>query len=139
MASDGLQSDHAKVVAAARAPAASARSAPAAAATGAPATLKITSNPSAALGNEHTQRVDVKPGELTRVTLAPPRGHLTVTTFGPAEVFLDGIRIGDAPIADLAIDPGRHELFVKRPGTERRLTITAGDTPTTLNVDFSKP
>ena len=92
-----------------------------------------------ALGYAHTQRVEVKPGEVTRVTVTPPRAQLTVTTSDPAEVFLDGIKIGDAPVTDLAIDPGMHEVFVKRPGAERRFTITAGDTPTAINVDFSKP
>ena len=91
------------------------------------------------LGHESVQRVEVKPGEVTRLNVMPPRSSLTVTASEPAEVFLDGTKVGDSPMNDFAIDLGTHEVLVKRGGAERRFTVTATATPTTINVDFSRP
>jgi hypothetical protein len=93
-----------------------------------------------ALGFDEIRRVDLKPGQKATVSIAPQRSSISVTTSEPGDVWIDGARIGDAPIANVPVDLGTHEVVVRRTaGGERRFTITATVKPTVLNVDFSKP
>lgn len=90
-----------------------------------------------ALGFETAARVEVKPGETANVRLTPEPSHVSVTATEPAEVWIDGSRVGDTPVSAATVALGTHEVLVKRAaGGERRFTITVGVTPFTLNVDF---
>jgi hypothetical protein len=90
-----------------------------------------------ALGYDAVRQVDVKPGEATALQLAPEPSTLTVTAAEAAEVWLDGTRIGDAPVNAAPVPLGVHEVLVKRAaGGERRFTVTISAKPFTLNVTF---
>jgi hypothetical protein len=90
-----------------------------------------------ALGYDAVREVDVKPGEATALQLAPDPSTLTVTAAEAAEVWLDGTRIGDAPVNAAPVPLGVHEVLVKRAaGGERRFTVTISAKPFTLNVTF---
>ena len=90
-----------------------------------------------ALGYEAVRKVEVKPGEATPLQLAPEPSALTVTAAEAAEVWLDGTRIGDAPVNAAPVALGVHEILVKRAaGGERRFTVTISAKPFTLNVTF---
>jgi hypothetical protein len=90
-----------------------------------------------ALGYEAVRKVDVKPGEATLLQLAPEPSAMTVTAAEAAEVWLDGTRIGDAPVNAAPVAIGVHEILVKRAaGGERRFTVTISAKPFTLNVTF---
>jgi hypothetical protein len=93
-----------------------------------------------ALGYDAVRQVELKPGEMTSLSVKPPPSMMTVTATEAAEVLLDGVRVGDAPVYGWPVELGSHEIVVKRPvGGERRFTITMTVKPFTLNVDFSKP
>jgi len=90
-----------------------------------------------ALGYEAVRKVEVKPGQATPLQLAPEPSALTVTAAEAAEVWLDGTRIGDAPVNAAPVALGVHEILVKRAaGGERRFTVTISAKPFTLNVTF---
>ena len=91
------------------------------------------------LGYRDSRVVDVKPGEVTRLSIEPPRTTLTVTAMAPAQVWLDGTHIGAAPLVDVPIDLGTHQIVVRHPtaGEERR-TIAATSAPNRVEVDFGK-
>jgi hypothetical protein len=90
-----------------------------------------------ALAYDAVQRVEVKPGEGTALRVTPPLSTLTVMSSDPAEVWLDGARIGDTPLNAAQVPLGAHEVLVKRTaGGERRFSVTIGATPFTLTVDF---
>src|SRR5262249_30035262 len=55
------------------------------------------------LGYDESRQVDVKPGEGTPIRLTPEPSKLTVTATEPAEVWIDGTRVGDAPLDRLAL------------------------------------
>lgn len=94
----------------------------------------------AALAFEETRIVDVKPGQVTILYITPPRSTVTVTASDAAEVWVDGVQAGAAPLFSFPIDLGTHELIVRRAGGgERRLSVTVTTKPLTINVDFSKP
>lgn len=93
-----------------------------------------------ALGFEEVRRVEVKPGEVTSLSVVPPRSALTVTATAPAEVWLDRVHVGQTPLVELPVELGTREVMVKNAaGDERRLTVTVTVKPATLNIDFSKP
>jgi hypothetical protein len=91
------------------------------------------------LGYDQVHHVEVKPGEIATLAISLPRSTLNVTASEAAEVWIDGVRAGDTPLADAPIDVGTREIVVKRAaGGERRLTVTVTVKPYSLNVDFSK-
>ena len=86
-----------------------------------------------------TQTVDVEPGEAARVPL-DPRGSANINAAPWAEVFIDGQKAGDTPLANVPIRLGVREIVFKNPQfPERKIvtTIKAG-TPATISVDFNK-
>jgi hypothetical protein len=93
-----------------------------------------------ALGYEGVRQVDVRPGEIARLSISPPSSTLSVTASDPADVWIDDVRFGRTPLEARPIAVGTHQLIAKRVGGgERRLILTATVKPFSLNVDFSKP
>jgi hypothetical protein len=92
------------------------------------------------LGYDAMRQVELKPGEMTSLSVTPPPSRMTVTATEAAEVWLDAARVGDAPVYGWPVELGSHEIVVKRKaGGDRRFTVTMTVKPYTLNVDFSKP
>ena len=93
---------------------------------------------SRALGYRDTRRIEVKPGETTAVSIVPSMSALTVTATQPAEVFIDGERVGETPLTSRPINLGTRDVVVKSAsGGERRFTITVTVDPVRIDVDFS--
>ncbi|HJZ72711.1 MAG TPA: PEGA domain-containing protein [Vicinamibacterales bacterium] len=92
------------------------------------------------LGYDESRQIDVKPGEGTPIRLTPGPSKLTVTATEPAEVWIDGTRVGETPLSGAAVPLGTHEIVVRRAaGGERRFTVSIGVAPYQLHVDFSQP
>jgi PEGA domain len=86
-----------------------------------------------------TQAVDIEPGETARIPI-DPRGNANINAVPWAEVFIDGQKAGDTPLANVAIRLGLREIVFKNPNfPERKIatTIKAGE-PATITVDFTK-
>jgi PEGA domain len=89
------------------------------------------------LGYEATWKMEIKPGATTNLRVTPEPSKLTVTSPEPAEVWVDGTKVGDTPLNAAPVPLGTHDILVKRAGgAERRYTITVGVKPFTLNADF---
>lgn len=89
------------------------------------------------LGYEETRHVEMKPGAVASLSIAPPRSTLTVTTNAPAQVWLDGKLLGDTPLQAVAIDLGAHAVVVKRAGGgQRQINVTVTVKPVNLDVKF---
>ncbi len=88
-------------------------------------------------GYDATRTVQVRPAETTTLTLTPDT-TLAVTANEPAEVLIDGTRVGDTPYQG-RIGLGAHTVTVKTAGAERQLSVEATSKPVQLEVDFSKP
>jgi hypothetical protein len=96
--------------------------------------LQITNR---ALGYAIVQQVEVFPGAGTDVRLPMPNSTLSVTASEPAEVWLDGVRVSEAPVNAMPLPLGAHEIVVRRQaGGEKRYPVTIGAKPFTLNVEF---
>jgi hypothetical protein len=86
-----------------------------------------------------TKRVEIEPGKTSSITLLPGGSRLTVTATAPAEVIVDGQKVGDTPLTDYAIALGTRDILVKGANGERRFLQTVTTKPVRLEVDFSKP
>jgi hypothetical protein len=93
----------------------------------------------AALGFTSTVTVDVKAGEISRVSL-DPRGAASFNAVPWAEVWLEGQPLGETPLANLQVPLGLREFVFRHPEFgERRVSATIrGDAPAAVAVDFTK-
>ncbi len=91
------------------------------------------------LGFSAEQTVDIEAGEERAVTL-DPRGTLSLNAQPWAEIWIDGKKAGETPLANLSVPIGTRDVVFKHPDFgERRLTaIVTAKGPTALGVDFTK-
>jgi serine/threonine-protein kinase len=91
------------------------------------------------LGFTSSETVDVEPGEERSVNIQPT-GELSLNALPWAEVWIDGKKAGDTPLANLRVPLGTHEIVFKNPQyPDRRLTTTVrANTPSAAAVDFTK-
>jgi hypothetical protein len=93
-----------------------------------------------ALGYRDTRVVDVNPGETTAVSIPLPKSIISITATPSAEVWVDGVRVGETPLVDVPVGIGTRELVFRNPALpERRQTITVTMSKTHVEVDLTKP
>jgi hypothetical protein len=86
-----------------------------------------------------TQDVEIEPGEVKPVNV-DPRGTVNLNAVPWAEVWLDGQKLGDTPLAAAPVPLGLREFVFKNPQYgERKVTVTikASDNDP-IAVDFTK-
>jgi hypothetical protein len=88
-------------------------------------------------GYDAIRTVQVRSNETTTLTLNPET-TIGVTSNEPAEVLIDGVRVGETPYQG-KVGLGTHTVTVKTAGAERQLTVEATSKPVQLEADFSKP
>jgi PEGA domain-containing protein len=93
----------------------------------------------AELGYKGTQVVDVDPGEDSSINVQPT-GELNVNAVPWAEVWMEGKKVGDTPMAGLRVPLGTHDIVFKNPQfPERHVTVRVSATaPAAASVDFFK-
>ncbi len=90
-------------------------------------------------GYKAIQEVTVEPGEIRSLTV-DPRGDANFNAIPWAEVWMDGQKLGDTPLANMRVPLGTREFVFKHPQYgERRITaIIRADQPTPVSVDFTR-
>jgi hypothetical protein len=86
-----------------------------------------------------TETVEITSGETTRIDL-DPMGRANINAAPWAEVWIDGERAGETPLANVPIRLGVREIVFKNPQFPERkqtLIVTAG-APATISIDFVK-
>ena len=84
------------------------------------------------------QKVQIRAGEEAVINVAPT-GRVNLNAQPWAEVWVDGTRAGETPIANLTVPLGTREFVFKHPQYgERKITATVTTKPSALTVDFSK-
>jgi serine/threonine-protein kinase len=93
------------------------------------------------LGFRATRRVAISAGKATDVALPLPQAPLQVNAIPWAEVWIDGVRVGETPLANLAQTIGPHEVVFKHPQLgERKVTTTVTMSgPSRATVDMRVP
>ena len=92
------------------------------------------------LGFQTTRVVQITPNRVTTLAVEPPNGVLHVNAVPWAEVFMDGNKIGDTPIANFPASLGSHEIVLRNPRfPERRVIVTVTLTEAArVGVDLQK-
>jgi hypothetical protein len=89
-------------------------------------------------GFSDTRAVEVLPGEERPVNVEPT-GRVNINAHPWAEVWIDGKKAGDTPIANLPVPMGTRIFTFKHPQYgERRVTVTVTATSDAVSVDFTK-
>lgn len=93
-----------------------------------------------ALGYRETRRLDVVPGKTTTVRVDAPKTTLSLNALPWAEVTVDGVSLGQTPIANTEAAVGRHTVVYRHPDFgERSQTITVTrQGPNRFAVDLRK-
>ena len=96
------------------------------------------SNRDLAYRSVHT--VEIEPGEVRSLTV-DPRGTVNLNATPWAEVWFQGRKIGDTPLANYEMPLGIQDVTFRHPDLgERKVTVTVkGDAPVALSVDFTAP
>lgn len=90
------------------------------------------------LGFRVSQTVDIQPGG-ERVINLRPTGRVNLNASPWAEVWVDGVKAGETPLANLEVPLGTREILFKHPQHgERRLTVTITTSPAAFSVDFNR-
>ena len=91
------------------------------------------------LGYKTTQVVDIEPGEESSIPI-PATGELNANATPWAEVWMEGKKVGETPIAALRVPLGTHEVVFKNPTfPDRQVTVTVrASAPAIAFVDFTK-
>lgn len=90
------------------------------------------------LGYAETRTVQVVAGRVTPIPLAIPKGTVNLNASPWAEVWLDGVRVGETPIGNLSVPIGSHEIVFRHPqfGEKRHaVSVTAG-VPVRISVEM---
>jgi len=93
-----------------------------------------------ALGFRTTRVVTVAPGQVSAIKVEWPNGAMSVNAQPWAEVWIDGERVGETPIGNVAVPIGPHEVLFRHPELGEhivRTTVTL-NSPTRLSVDLRK-
>ena len=87
-----------------------------------PHTIELVSQ---AVGFRETRQVDIKPGEVTAVTIAMPPVKIEVVAPAEAEILVDGQSVGTAPVGALRVAVGTREILMRHPTLgERRQVVS---------------
>jgi hypothetical protein len=91
------------------------------------------------LGYSSVETVEIEPGEVRTVSL-DPRGTVNLNATPWAEVWIDGKKAGDTPLAGLKLPLGIQEITFRHPDFgERKVTVTVkGNAPAALSVKMTK-
>ncbi len=91
-------------------------------------------------GFQEVQHVIIEPAKTVRLSIIPPRSTISISASAPAEVWLDGVDVGQTPLLDLPADLGTRELLLRTAdGVERRRVVSVTVAPVAVDVDFSQP
>jgi len=90
------------------------------------------------LGYRATRSVQVPPGKVAPLTLEMPQGVINVNAAPWAEVWIDGRRVGETPMANLPIAIGPHEVVFRHPqlGEKRQAVSVTLKAPVRLSIDM---
>jgi hypothetical protein len=90
-------------------------------------------------GYSSFQTVEVTAGEENTLNITP-MGTVNLNAQPWAEVWVDGAKAGETPLANLAVPLGTRVFLFKHPQFgERRITETITSKPAALSVDLTKP
>ncbi len=93
------------------------------------------------LGYRVTRKITVTPGKTTASAIELPSALLSLNALPWAEVWIDGERVGETPLANLSRRIGSHQVVFRHPqlGERTETVLLTLRQPTRIGVDMRKP
>jgi hypothetical protein len=90
------------------------------------------------LGYRQTRAVTVTPGKVASLSVELPQGTVNLNAAPWAEVWIDGKRVGETPIGNLAVPIGPHEIVFRHPelGEKKQAVSVTTGAPVRLSVSM---
>jgi PEGA domain-containing protein len=94
----------------------------------------------AAVGYRSRQVVDIKAGQIVKMTVAPPNGRVSINAVPWAQVTIDGNTAGETPLANLPLAIGEHQITFRHPqlGEQTQKVIVKADGLTRVSATFAR-
>jgi serine/threonine protein kinase len=93
-----------------------------------------------AIGYKVSRSLQVAAGKVVSVNLEVPEGTLAVNAVPWAEVWIDGDKVGETPVGNVALPVGQHEVTFRHPelGEQRHTALVTLRGPARLSVDMRR-
>lgn len=93
---------------------------------------------SSTLAFRTVKEVEIAGGRETALSIELPQGVLTLDATPPADVWLDGTRLGETPLIDVPVTIGPHEVTFRHPehGEQHHAIVVTASTPARLRARF---
>jgi hypothetical protein len=93
-----------------------------------------------ALGYRTSKTVQINPGQATRIKVDWPTGSLALNAQPWADVWVDGQRVGQTPMANITVPIGVHDIVFRHPdlGEQHFKTTVALGAPARVSADLRK-
>ncbi len=93
-----------------------------------------------ALGYRSRQTVTIRAGVISRLTVAPPMGRISINAQPWAQVLIDDSAVGDTPLANVAVAVGDHVVTFRHPqlGERRERVTVRADAPARISTSFQR-
>ena len=92
------------------------------------------------LGFAERRVVQVEAGKTASLSVALPQAPISINAVPWAEVWIDGVRVGETPIGNYRVGLGSREIVFRHPvfGERRRTAVVSLATPARMSVDMRK-
>jgi hypothetical protein len=92
------------------------------------------------LGFHASRTIQVRAGQTETIDLETPNGNVFINARPWAEVFVDGRRVGETPIANLSLPIGQREIVFRHPqlGERRQTIVVSVGSPTRIGVELDR-
>jgi len=92
------------------------------------------------VGYRATRTVQVPAGKVAAIKVEWPKGTIAINALPWADVWIDGERIGETPIGNLALPIGPHEILFRHPelGEQKYAATVTLAAPARVSVDLRK-
>jgi hypothetical protein len=93
-----------------------------------------------AVGYRSRQVVEIKAGQIVKMTVAPPDGRVSVNALPWAQVWINGNLVGDTPIANLPLAVGEHQITFRHPqlGEQTQKVVVRSASLTRVSATFAR-
>lgn len=92
------------------------------------------------MGYRVTRVINVTPGKVENLKVDLPNGVVNLNATPWAEVYVDGVRVGDTPIGNLSVPIGPHEIVFRHPqfGEKRHAISVTLNGPMRVSMDMKQ-
>jgi len=98
-----------------------------------PHTVEVVSQ---AMGFRETRHVEIKPGQVSAVTIQMPPVTIEIVAPADAEILVDGQVVGQAPLGPLQVAVGTREITMRHPALGERRQVVSVTYNAPVKVSF---